>query len=73
VARAEFTIDSTALRVTTCIGIAFTRGEISGAELLKRADSALYQAKRAGRDRYHVAPAEEPVSTAQGAQARARL
>jgi diguanylate cyclase (GGDEF)-like protein/PAS domain S-box-containing protein len=73
VARAEFTIDSTALRLTTCIGIAFTQGEISGAELLKRADSALYQAKRAGRDRYLVAPAEEPVSAAQGAQARARL
>jgi diguanylate cyclase (GGDEF)-like protein/PAS domain S-box-containing protein len=59
-AREEFTIESKVLRVTTCIGIAFTDGEISGVELLKRADEALYQAKRAGRDRYHIAQAELP-------------
>jgi diguanylate cyclase (GGDEF)-like protein/PAS domain S-box-containing protein len=51
--REEFTIEATPLRVTTCIGIAFASGEIGSAELLRRADSALYQAKRAGRDRYH--------------------
>lgn len=57
-AREEFTIESKVLHVTTCIGIAFTNGEISGGELLRRADEALYQAKRAGRDRYHIAQAE---------------
>lgn len=67
--REEFTIEATPLRVTTCIGIAFASGEIGGAELLKRADSALYQAKRAGRDRYHrVDDLERP----QDASARAR-
>ena len=51
--REEFTIEATPLRVTTCIGIAFASREINGTELLRRADAALYQAKRAGRDRYH--------------------
>ena len=54
-ARQELTIESRVLRVTTSIGIAFTKGEISGSELLSRADAALYEAKRAGRDRYHIA------------------
>jgi diguanylate cyclase (GGDEF)-like protein/PAS domain S-box-containing protein len=71
--REEFTIDSMALRVTTCIGIAFTRGEISGEELLKRADAALYEAKRAGRDRYHTAQTDAPAVEARDATARARL
>jgi len=67
--REEFTIEATPLRVTTCIGIAFASGEIGGAELLRRADSALYQAKRAGRDRYHrVHELEHPLD----ASARAR-
>jgi len=66
--REGFTIDSLPLRVTTCIGIAFTRGEISGEELLKRADAALYQAKRAGRDRYHTAQTDGSPG-----EARARL
>jgi diguanylate cyclase (GGDEF)-like protein/PAS domain S-box-containing protein len=70
-AREEFMIESRVLRVTTCIGIAFTSGEISGVELLKRADTALYQAKRAGRDRYHIAQAEIP-DAARDAAARAR-
>jgi diguanylate cyclase (GGDEF)-like protein/PAS domain S-box-containing protein len=59
--REEFTIEATPLRVTTCIGIAFASGEIGSTELLRRADSALYQAKRAGRDRYHrVDELEDP-------------
>jgi diguanylate cyclase (GGDEF)-like protein/PAS domain S-box-containing protein len=70
--REEFTIESRVLRVTTCIGIAFAGGESSGADLLRRADSALYQAKRAGRDRYHVAEAAEPGPDLRGASARAR-
>lgn len=74
-AREEFTIESRALRVTTCIGIAFTRGEISGSELLKRADAALYQAKRGGRDRYHIAQiaqTDAPFDDSRAAPARAR-
>jgi diguanylate cyclase (GGDEF)-like protein/PAS domain S-box-containing protein len=70
--REEFTIDSRLLRVTTCIGIAFASGETSGADLLRRADAALYQAKRAGRDRYHVAPSGAPEEGPQNAPARAR-
>jgi len=71
-AREEFTIDSKVLRVTTCIGIAFTKGETTGAELLKRADAALYQAKRAGRDRYHIAQADPPLDQSREAPARGR-
>jgi diguanylate cyclase (GGDEF)-like protein/PAS domain S-box-containing protein len=70
-AREEFTIESSVLRVTTSIGIAFTRGELSGPELLKRADAALYEAKRAGRDRYHIDQTEQPEPL--DAPARARL
>jgi diguanylate cyclase (GGDEF)-like protein/PAS domain S-box-containing protein len=70
--REEFTIESTVLRVTTCIGIAFSSGETSGADLLRRADSALYQAKHAGRDRYQVALEDEPHASARESSARAR-
>jgi diguanylate cyclase (GGDEF)-like protein/PAS domain S-box-containing protein len=69
-ARAKFTIDSKALRVTTCIGIAFTRGETPAAELLKRADTALYEAKRAGGDRYQIAQAGQPEPRSAPARAR---
>ncbi|HET7766590.1 MAG TPA: diguanylate cyclase [Burkholderiales bacterium] len=72
-ARGEFTVESKVLRVTTSIGIAFTRGELTGAELLKRADTALYQAKRAGRDRYHIDQTEQPAPEARDAPLRARL
>src|SRR5262249_34053667 len=69
-AREEFTIESKVLRVTTCIGIAFAGGETSGTELLRRADSALYQAKRAGRDRYHFAQTDEAQESTRPARAR---
>jgi len=60
--RREFHVDSKALRATTSIGIAFTRGDTNGEELMKQADVALYEAKRAGRNKYHVArPALEVV------------
>ena len=72
-ARKEFTVESTALLVTTSIGIAFTRGENSGTELLKRADAALYKAKRAGRDRYHIDRADESEPESRDAPTRARL
>jgi diguanylate cyclase (GGDEF)-like protein/PAS domain S-box-containing protein len=71
-ARQELTIESRVLRVTTCIGIAFTRGEISGSELLSRADAALYEAKRAGRDRYHIAQTDALLDDSRTAPTRAR-
>jgi diguanylate cyclase (GGDEF)-like protein len=71
-AREEFTIDSRKLRVTTCVGVAFAKEELSGAELLKLADTALYQAKRSGRDRYHVAQSNEPPGAPRDPPARVR-
>jgi diguanylate cyclase (GGDEF)-like protein/PAS domain S-box-containing protein len=60
--RREFHVDSKALRVTTSIGVAFTRGDTTGEDLMKQADTALYEAKGAGRNRYYVArPALELV------------
>ena len=60
--RREFHVDAKKLRATTSIGIAFTRGGTSGEELMKQADAVLYEAKRAGRNRYRVArPALEVV------------
>ncbi len=53
--RREFHVESKALRATTSFGIAFTRGETTGEELLKQADAALYKAKHAGRNKYHLA------------------
>ncbi|MHB8493008.1 MAG: PAS domain-containing protein [Casimicrobiaceae bacterium] len=54
--RGEFHAGGTPLRVTTSIGIAMSQGAATTAEgLLKRADSALYAAKRQGRDRFEIA------------------
>lgn len=54
--RGEFHAGATPLRVTTSIGIALGQGASTTAEgLLKRADSALYAAKRQGRDRFEIA------------------
>ncbi|HEY6721271.1 MAG TPA: diguanylate cyclase, partial [Burkholderiales bacterium] len=53
--RRGFHVETKTLRATTSIGIAFTRGETTGEELMKRADAALYEAKRGGRNKYHVA------------------
>jgi diguanylate cyclase (GGDEF)-like protein len=51
-----FRIGDEPLRVTTSIGIAFADGgETAAGELMKRADSALYEAKRAGRNTFCVA------------------
>ena len=45
----------TRLPVTTSIGIAWTRQPIEAAALMAQADVALYEAKKAGRNRYQVA------------------
>jgi diguanylate cyclase (GGDEF)-like protein len=47
------------LRVTASIGMATFAGE-AGEELIERADRALYEAKRLGRNRVHVSEAAEP-------------
>jgi two-component system cell cycle response regulator len=43
--------------VSISIGLAFLEpGESDPASLLRRADEALYEAKRSGRDRYAMSP-----------------
>jgi len=55
--RVPFTVDGAPLLVTTSIGIALLDGEdLAPAALVARADAALYQAKRQGRDGYALAP-----------------
>ena len=52
-----FPIGTQLTRVTTSIGLAFASGaEVTGDGLLKRADAALYDAKRGGRNKVNVAP-----------------
>ena len=53
--RAPVRIDARQVGITTSIGIAYYTGEESGEELLQRADGALYEAKRSGRDAYRLA------------------
>jgi len=52
-----FELDDCRLAVTTSVGIAYTgTGRVTAAELLARADKALYEAKAAGRNKYECAP-----------------
>ncbi|MCW7537610.1 diguanylate cyclase [Aquabacterium sp. A7-Y] len=54
--RKPFDVQGRELEVTTSIGIAlYEGGPLPEQELLARADEALYVAKKAGRDRFHVA------------------
>jgi len=57
-----FTVDGQRIKVTTSVGIAFHRAadsSVTAEELLARADTALYNAKAAGRDRFEFfMPAE---------------
>jgi len=52
--RRAFQVESRRFQATTSIGIACTRGATTAQDLLKQADSALYDAKGAGRNRYSV-------------------
>jgi len=64
-ARVPISTPDQTLRITTSIGIAFGRsGEDSAARFLARADSALYQVKRRGRNGYFGEEApESPIAT----------
>ena len=53
--RRPLSLEGRELTVTTSIGVAYSDATSSEDDLLKRADSALYQAKAAGRNRYRVA------------------
>jgi diguanylate cyclase (GGDEF)-like protein len=62
----DFDLGSGRARVTASIGIAIAGGEVAAEELVRRADEALYEAKRAGRNRVHLAaspgrPGERPA------------
>ena len=53
--RPPFQVEGAGLAVTASVGVAIFEGEAqTAAELLSLADRALYQAKKAGRDRYAV-------------------
>jgi predicted signal transduction protein with EAL and GGDEF domain len=58
-------VDGTPIATTVSIGVAGGPGNIELDVLLAAADTALYQAKRGGRNRV-VAAVEEPLSLEQG-------
>ena len=54
--RSLFTVEGTELAVTASMGVATcANGQSSAAQVLARADEALYEAKRQGRNRYSIA------------------
>ena len=54
-------------RVTLSVGMASLRGRTDLAQVLRRADAALYRAKDAGRARAVLAPSDEAAATRSGA------
>ena len=53
----QFQLGTQPHQISTSIGIAFASdGDSCGEDLIRRADAALYEAKRAGRNRYGIAP-----------------
>lgn len=53
--QAPFEIGAHALLVTTSIGVAFLQQGSHADDVIKRADQAMYSAKRGGRNRFEVA------------------
>jgi diguanylate cyclase (GGDEF)-like protein/PAS domain S-box-containing protein len=55
--RSPMRLDGSLVHVSTSVGLALLEpGDSDPASLLRRADEALYEAKRAGRDRYAISP-----------------
>jgi diguanylate cyclase (GGDEF)-like protein/PAS domain S-box-containing protein len=59
--RVPVVLDATQAAITTSIGIAYCDADQNEEELLKRADRALYEAKRSGRDVYRIADSAQRV------------
>ena len=49
-----FVIDGTPIEITTSIGVATSNGDDSPAQLIERADKAMYEAKRKGKNRLEI-------------------
>ena len=54
-------VDGTALKITTSIGIAYARAAVDAKALMSTADAALYGAKKAGRNTYCIKPLGGPL------------
>jgi diguanylate cyclase (GGDEF)-like protein len=55
ISRMDLRIDNQPVDLSASFGIAEYRAGESASDIINRADAALYEAKRAGRNRYHVA------------------
>lgn len=62
--RRPFRIGERSVTVSTSIGIAFFEPGMAHDELIRRADQAMYSAKRAGRDRFEIASCPAPADMA---------
>jgi diguanylate cyclase (GGDEF)-like protein len=61
--RTPFLLDGHEVKVTTSIGIALNAGgEVQPDELVRKADTAMYKAKRAGKARYEIFETEDRSS-----------
>jgi diguanylate cyclase (GGDEF)-like protein/PAS domain S-box-containing protein len=65
--REPFHFEEQTLNISTSVGAALHRGgqPVTAQELLRRADEQLYEAKRAGRDRFALEAAQPATETAQ--------